>query len=76
MQELMATITLEYDGRNTIAKNTIEYILSLGVFETPLEKKSKKQKSPYSPKFVKMVLEASKGKTHRVDDVDAFLDNL
>ena len=30
----MATITLEYDARNSIAKKTIEYILSLGVFKT------------------------------------------
>jgi hypothetical protein len=29
----MATITLKYDARNTIAKKTLDYILSLGVFE-------------------------------------------
>jgi len=29
----MATITLRYDARNAIAKKTIDYILSLGVFE-------------------------------------------
>lgn len=29
----MATITLKYDARNNIAKKTIDYILSLGVFE-------------------------------------------
>jgi hypothetical protein len=29
----MAQITLEYDARNPIARKTIEYILSLGVFK-------------------------------------------
>ncbi|WP_310557685.1 hypothetical protein [Flavobacterium sp.] len=29
----MATITLSYDARNVIAKKTIAYILSLGVFK-------------------------------------------
>jgi hypothetical protein len=30
----MATITLEYNGRNALAVKTVEYILSLGVFKT------------------------------------------
>ncbi len=29
----MAEIILRYDARNSLAKRTIEYILSLGVFE-------------------------------------------
>ena len=29
----MATITLSYDARNSIAKKTVAYILSLGVFK-------------------------------------------
>jgi hypothetical protein len=29
----MATITLSYNPRNTLAQRTLEYILSLGVFE-------------------------------------------
>ena len=29
----MATITLKYDARNNLARKTIDYILSLGVFE-------------------------------------------
>ena len=29
----MATITLKYDARNAIARKTIDYILSLGVFK-------------------------------------------
>lgn len=30
----MATITLSYNPRNLIAKKTVAYILSLGVFKT------------------------------------------
>lgn len=30
----MATITLSYNARNLIAKKTVAYILSLGVFKT------------------------------------------
>ena len=40
----MTTITLTYDGRNTIAKKTLDYILSLGVFEV------KEKKEPVLPK--------------------------
>ena len=29
----MATITLKFNARNKLARNTIRYILSLGVFE-------------------------------------------
>jgi predicted transcriptional regulator len=29
----MATITLQYNARNSFAKKTIEYVLSLGIFE-------------------------------------------
>jgi len=35
----MASITLKYDARNSLAKKTIDYILSLGFFS--LEKKEK-----------------------------------
>ncbi len=66
----MATLTLEYDGRNALAKKTIEYILSLGVFK-------KKEEKAYNPEFVKMVLDADKnGKSRRIDDVDAFMNSL
>ena len=30
----MAEITLKYDARNVIAKKTIDYILSIGVFKS------------------------------------------
>ncbi len=62
----MATITLKYDGRNTIARKTIEYVLSLGLFE-------KEDKDTYNPEFVKMVLDADKNdKRYRVDPDNVF----
>jgi hypothetical protein len=36
----MATITLNYNARNSVASKTIEYILSLGIFKA--EEKQKK----------------------------------
>jgi len=35
----MATITLSYNARNTIALKTIDYILSLGVFKAKFKQK-------------------------------------
>ena len=34
MKAIMESITLKYNESNTLARRTIEYILSLGVFET------------------------------------------
>lgn len=36
-KELMAIITLRYDSRNPLAKKTIDFILSLGIFEKRTE---------------------------------------
>ena len=43
-QKSIKTITLEYDDNNIIAKKTLDYILSLGVF------KVKEKKEPVLPK--------------------------
>ncbi len=70
----MATVTLEYDGRNPIAKKTMDYILSLGVFKK--KEVSKIEKSPYNPKFVKKIKNAEKGKSYIIEDVDEFMASL
>ncbi len=59
----MATITLNYDARNAIARKTIEYILSLGVFE--------KKETPYNKEFVKKIERsmASEGKAIKTEDL-------
>ena len=36
----MATITLEYNVRNTQAKKTLDYILSMGFFKTVTQKQN------------------------------------
>lgn len=56
----MARVTLEYDGRNVIAKKALDFILSLGVFK-------KKEESPYDPEFVSKIQKAEKEKSHKVD---------
>ncbi len=62
----MATIILKYDARNTLAKKTLNYILSLGVFE-------KQEVKPYNPKFVNKILKSEKkDKRHRVNPENVF----
>ena len=56
----MAKVTLEYDGRNVIAKKALDFILSLGVF-------TKKDESPYDPEFVEKIRKTEKEKSHKVD---------
>lgn len=56
----MATITLEYDGRNSAIKKLIAEILNLGAKE-----------SPYDPEFVKKIKHAqnSKGVKIKLEDL-------
>jgi len=58
----MATITLNYNARNTIAARTIEYVLSLGVFKTE-EKQS-------TDSFNKSIKEMQSGKTYRLKNTE------
>lgn len=61
----MATITLSYDARNIIAKKTIAYILSLGVF------------NKIEPKAIDTSLEeVKKGKTNKYKSVNDFFDKV
>ena len=39
----MATITLDYDGRNTQAQKALDFILSLGIFRTSNSSVQKKE---------------------------------
>ena len=58
----MATITLNYNARNTIAVKTIEYVLSLGVFKT-------EEKQP-TDSFNKSIKEMQSGKIHRLKNTE------
>lgn len=52
----MARITLEYNPRNAMARKTLEYILSLGIFKV----KSSDKLPTYNPDLVKMIKERDK----------------
>jgi hypothetical protein len=58
----MASITLNYNARNTIATKTIEYVLSLGVFKTEV-------KQP-TDSFEKSIKEMQSGKTCRLKNIE------
>ena len=53
----MSTITLEFDQENPLAKKTLDFILSLGIF------KEKKANMRYNDETLKALDDAQKGKT-------------
>jgi hypothetical protein len=55
----MATITLKYNAHNTLAAKTLEYILSLGVFNAQ-PKVTAVKKSSYNLEFVAKIREREK----------------
>lgn len=63
----MATISLKYDGRNTIAQKAMDFILSLGVFQKvePL--------NPNEKKTLKAIHEIEKGKGTVCNTFDDYL---
>jgi hypothetical protein len=62
----MSTITLEFDHKNPIAKKTLDFVLSLGVF---------KEKESISSLDVSLQ-EAKKGKTNAYKSVDDFFKKI
>ena len=63
----MATITLKYNARNSLASNLIATIKSSGVFQIQEEKKQ----NSYDPKFVAKIERSmsSKGKAIKTEDL-------
>jgi hypothetical protein len=66
----MATITLEYNTRNEIAKKTIEYILSLGIFRVKSVANAVIKKTAALDKAIE---ELETGKTVHCDNFDDYL---
>jgi hypothetical protein len=61
----MKQITLQYDGKNSMAQKTINYILSLGIFKQ------------VEPKGIDIAIdEVKKGKTKTYKNVDEFFEKL
>jgi len=46
----MATVTLKFNPRNSIARKTLDYIISLGVFTI-----DEKDENPYNQEFVEKI---------------------
>ncbi len=63
----MATITLKYNARNEKAKKALEFILSLGYFETSEES---------IPALDKSLKEAEEGKVYKYKKVDDFFKKI
>jgi hypothetical protein len=63
----MATILLKYNSRNTIAQKTIDYILSLGVFEKA--ECSVSQRSP----FAESDDDIKKGRVYSAENADDLI---
>ena len=80
----MATITLTYDGRSSVARKAIDNLMSLGVFSMEIKdggskkKKKNEEESPYDPEFVKMIKESEaqieRGEFVVIDDVSHLWD--
>ena len=62
----MATITLKYNPKNHKAQKALEFMLSLGVFETPAT----------IPALDKSLKEAKEGKVKTYNSVDDFFKKL
>jgi predicted transcriptional regulator len=68
-QNIMATILLKYDTRNPIAQKTIDYILSLGIFE---KKETTKRKSALEESME----DIEKGRVYKAKDVEDLFKQL
>jgi len=62
----MATITLKYNAKNTKAQKALEFMLSLGVFET----------SENIPALDKSLKEAREGKIHTAKSVKDLMSKI
>ena len=66
MQTYMATITLEYNPNNTLARSIIQSIKNAGVFQIAEEK------SPYNKEFVEEIQESRKSEGVVIQTADLW----
>ena len=75
----MATIILEYDGRNTVARKMIDLLRSLDVFTITEPKKKKTtlmSKEDYFAMLDRSKAQAERGEVYRFDDKQKMMDWL
>jgi len=79
----MATTILKYDARNKLAKKTLNYILSLGVFEmvenTGLEKRATQELTPKQKKLIAILKKVKKNAdtgNYKTQSVKSFFNEL
>ena len=75
----MATITLEYDGRNTVARKMIDLLRSLDVFTITEPKKKDPtliSKEDYFAMLDRSKAQAGRGEVYRFDDKQKMMDWL
>lgn len=79
----MATITLSYDGRNTVAKSIVKMLETIGVFNILKDDAPNNHnivKSPYNQEFVNKIKKSeqqiSKGKFVKVTNVKEYINGL
>jgi hypothetical protein len=64
----MATITLKFDARNTIARKAIDFILTLGVFKVKEEEGNKSMK--------KAMLDIREGRISKAENTDDLFNKI
>lgn len=65
----MATITLKFDARNAIARKTIDFVLSLGVFKVKEEDDGHKS-------MKKAMKDIQEGRISRAENVDDLFEKI
>ncbi len=63
----MATITLKYDARNSLASRTIEFVLSMGIFTQAKEMQATQPKNTRT--FEKSLSELRAGNTVQLKNI-------
>lgn len=69
----MATITLQYDARNSVAKKFIEFITSLGLFSV-VSSETDSSKRKYNAETIKAINDAKAGRNMKpLTDIDKLI---
>jgi hypothetical protein len=73
-ENVMASITLKYNARNKMAQEAIDYVLSLGVFETEFDDVETTHKPNFTTR--RAIRAAERGKVIKCDSFDDFVKRM